>query len=249
MKVFLKQDGDLPSVAGLAKLKYANVKEPARKEGVITLPENGWNIYQLNNNFSQFLVLKAMPEEHDFRDTPPRKAWFGGTDERPFLVELQDVCTLRSDDKEDIDEGDWVKVWQSGRFYETIKPEIISEYEKRFGKDQTVRQGDMFCYPMPIQDWGKLLCVLESVKSLHFMRYGKGYNKETDSKLDPYPTIIDEPESLYETRHRFYGELAIWGEYVIGKGIIKAPDHNDLLLSDICIIAQTENLNNPKKAD
>lgn len=249
MKVFLKQDGELPSVAGLAKLRYADVKEPVRKSDIITLPEEGWNIYQLNNDFSQFLALKTMPEEHDFRYTPPRKAWFGGTDERPFLVELSDICQLDSDDDDEIDEGDWVKVWQSGRFYETIKPEIIHKYEKRFGKDQTVRQGDMFCYPLPIQDWNKLLCLLESVKSQHFLRAGISYNSKTDKGLSPYPTILDYPKKIYETRHTLTGYYVHSGEYFIGKGIIKAPDHKDLQLSDICIIAQTENLKDSEKAD
>ena len=251
MKVFLKQDGDLPSIAGLAKLKYSNVKQPSRKGDTITLPDNDWNLYQLTNDFSQFLALKAMPGKHDFRDTPPRKAWFGGTDEKPFLVELSSTCQLDSDDHEVVDEGDWVKVWQSGRFYETIKPEIIYRFEKCFGKDQTVRQGDMFCYPMPIQDWEKLIVTLETVKPLHFMCAGISFSKNKFNGVKKggiYPTSVDS-HSLYETRHSFVGYYLSWGEYIIGEGTIQAPDHKDLTLSSICVIGQTQNLADSKKAD
>lgn len=236
MDVFLKQRGSLPEMAGLAKLVYGDVKQPSRKGETITLPSEGWAIYQLNNDFSQFIAMKVEAEKHDFRDTPPRKTWFGGTDERPFLVEMG--LTSKS--------GDWVEVWRKDSFYETIKPEIIQKFEKYYGREKLLRQGDMFCYPMPIQEWGKLLCVLETVRTLHFMRYGSGNPPE---KSDPYPTTIHDPESLYGTRHEFCGELATWGDFLIGKGTLKAPDHKDLVLKDICVIAQTANLANAKKAD
>jgi len=233
MNVYLKRSSDAPTQAGLAKLEYTEVSSPTRQNETITLPKKDWGLYQLNNDFSQFLVVKGKP---DTDESSVRKAWFGGTDEKPFLVELGPA-------------SDWVDIWRAGEFYEIIKPEIIKRFEKHFGTKQTVRQGDMFCYPMPIQDWGKLLCVFQAVGGLHFTRHGIKYDSKKDSKLDPYPTIIDGPYSLYNTRHCFYGEIAIWGQHLVGKGTLKAPDHTDLTLPNICVIAQTANLKKPKEAD
>ena len=230
MKLHYQQDGEL-NKAGLATLKYAEVKLPVRKEGVITVPNKGWDMFQLLPDFSQFLLLRSEAEESDSRYTEHRKAWFGGTDEKPFLVELTENANLG-----DGSAGAWLEVWKAGKFFEAIKPEIIARFEKHYGREGTLRQGDMFCYPMPIQDWDKLLCVLESVESLHFMKNCK-------------PNGFYGSSQLYDTRHYIDGDVAIWGDNVIGKGTIKAPDHSPLVLEQICVIAQTRNLNNPEKAD
>ena len=227
MKLHYQQDGEL-NKAGLATLRYAEVKFPSRKGDVITLPDRGWDIFQILPDFSQFLLLKSEAEESDSRYTEHRKAWFGGTDEQPFLVELTENADLG-----DGASGAWLDVWKRDKFFEAIKPEIIGRFEKHYGKEKTLRQGDMFCYPMPIQSWDKLLCVLETVECLHFMPY-KYY-------LNAWP--------LYDTRHKFKGDVAFWGDNIVGKGTISAPDHSPLVLNNICVIAQTRNLNNPTKAD
>ena len=230
MRLHYQQDGELKK-AGLATLKYDKVKSPSRKGNIITIPDNGWDIFQLLPDFSEFLLLKSEPEESDSRYTEHRKAWFGGTDEQPFLVELTENANMSEGECKD-----WLEVWKCGEFFDSIKPEIIGRFEKHYGKEKTLRQGDMFCYPMPIQDWDKLLCVLESVATLHFMKACK-------------PNGFYGSSQLYKTRHYIDGDVAIWGDNVVGKGTIKAPDHSPLVLNKICVIAQTRNLNNPEKAD
>lgn len=230
MKLHYQQDGELRK-AGLALLENKDVKLPSRNGATITVPKSGWDMFQLLPDFSQFLLLKSKEEESDSRYAEHKKAWFGGTDEQPFLVELTGNADLG-----DGRCGAWLEVWKAGKFFEALKPGIISRFEECYGKEKTLRQGDMFCYPMPIQDWDKLLCVLESVETLHFMEGCKPNGAYGSSRL-------------YGTRHYIDGDVAIWGDNVIGKGTIKAPDHSPLMLTQICVIAQTRNLKNPERAD
>ena len=66
MKAYYQQKVTAPEEAGLAKLKYGAVESPSRKGKVITLPEEGWGLYQLLPDFSQFLAIKDKPDKaHD----------------------------------------------------------------------------------------------------------------------------------------------------------------------------------------
>jgi len=232
VKTYYQQTGNLPSIAGLAKLKYEDVKTPKREGDVITLPETGWGLYQLAPDFSQFLVLKDITDEH----TTHRKSWFGGTDEQPFLVELKSSPTVGKAGR-DITQ-DWLDVWKNGTVEECLKPTLIRKFEKAYGSEKTKRQGDMFCYPMPEQDWEKLLCLINA-------------SNNGEWNWGPQKTYYPNGTPLYDTRHILFGKYAHYatGKSVIGKGTIKAPDHNDLVLEEIHVIIQTANLNKPKEAD
>lgn len=214
----------MPDIAGEAKLKYKEVKAPSRDGKVITLPETCFDVYLLPEA-DQFLCIEQEDEKtKHFKTDKRRGIWFGGTDEQPFLVELE------SEDMNN--KSKWIEIWKNNLVHEELKPEIIKLYEERFGKEKTLRQGDIFAYPLPTQDWEEIDLWEETLGRRHRM-------KCDDCGLD-----------IYETRHRFtHGEIATWGTHIVCKGTLKAPDHKDLILPKICVLAQTNHLKNPKKAD
>jgi len=224
MKINYKNTDELEK-AGLANLEYANIERPVRRKSVITMPKKGYELFQLTHDMSQFLLLSEKPLTDLNHSFTRYKAWFGGTDEQPFLVELED--------------GNWKKRWDDGTFYESIKPDIIKEYENKYGKESTLRQGDMFCIPFPTQD-------IDRVNNILRVTLDEELEEQTwdEPRRDRYFN-----NHLYGTRHWIKGLCCVKGQYVIGKGTLHAPDHADLVLNKMCIIAQTKNLKNAKKAD
>lgn len=221
MKINYRESGTV-TTAGLARLQYRAIKRPKREGELITLPKKGFELFQLTPRFEQFLLIGDENVESDSYKNA-RKAWFGGTDEQPFLVELTD--------------RNWPAIWRSETFYETIKPHIIKLYEKLYGEEKTLRQGDMFCYPFPIQNLDKLESVLGGIIG----------GQVISIFWDTYDTS---PQRLYGTRHKLISGIHCdGGQYMLAKGIMTAPDHKPLRLKKICLIAQTENLKNSKQAD
>jgi len=207
-----------PDRAGITQLLYKDAEYPSRKDDVIIIPKTGYGLYILQNT-SQFLLLQKEKRED-------KRVWFGGTDEMSFLVELDDG---------DGDYGtDYFSLWERNKFYGAIKPDVIKMYEKRYGVGKTVRQGDFFGYPLPEQNWGKI------------MEWSKTFDRQ-----DSYFATGKDGGSLplNETRHRFQGEICSFTGNMIAKGIITAPDHKPLELTKICVLAQTNHLKDAKNAD
>lgn len=237
MKAFYS-DSVIPDRAGLAKLHYdKNIKEPKRVKEDIVIPQNGFSLYQLSAGFEQFLAIKDKPEEHDSRYTKPYKAWFGGTDELPFLVRLKD----------DPGNGDdWISAWQKNSIYNLITPLKVL-YAKKMGL-RTKRQGDIFAVEHPIQDAG-LACM--TFTSSHLF-------SDVKTKITLNNISRGEGFGLFGTRHKL-----VSGEYMEGRnyfsnsperdiilrGRIEAPDHEPLDLDKLNIVWQTRNLYEPQKAD
>lgn len=96
---------------------------------MITMP---WALNELEQlhvlqRGTQF-VLRA-PERED--------VFFGGTDERPFLVQL------RTEHAECLrDEG-------QAAFYESLKPPVVAALEHAYDRVKTRRQGDVYAFPLP----------------------------------------------------------------------------------------------------
>ena len=206
----------LPDRAGITKLSYKDVEHPSRKDDVITIPKTGYGLYILQNT-SQFLLLQK-------RKGNGKRVWFGGTDELSFLVEL--------DDGDGNYGTDYFSMWERNEFYSSIKPDVIKMYEEKYGVAKTMRQGDFFAYPLPEQDWGKI------------MEWSKTFDRQ-----DRYYETKDGSLPLKETRHRFQGTICSFTRNIIAKGIITAPDHKPLELAKICVLAQTEHLKDAKHAD
>lgn len=78
MYVFeIKKIKNLPKKAGLTKLAWLSASVPTRDGDTICMPLDELIQFFPINNERQFLLR--------VRD----RAWFGGTDERPFLVEME----------------------------------------------------------------------------------------------------------------------------------------------------------------
>lgn len=230
-------DKSLPGCAGDAILKYKPNKDceydyladhfiPTREGHTITIPDFGFDMLQLDPEFNQFLLVgKFVPDSNegrkDFRPT-----FFGGTDENPFLARLKasefvNPITIGSK----IYKG-WKNLWENKLFYDAIKPPPIWRLEQIYGA-KTKRQGDIFAYPHPTQSWDAVLA----------------------NFVDYEAEVSEKSISLFETRHTLTGKHISVGGIIIASGEIKAPDHTDLILDEIHILAQTKWLEEPEEAD
>lgn len=108
--------------------------------------------------------------------------------------------------------------------------------EKAFGTKKTKRQGDIFAYELPE-------FLQSEQKALALFAIGQGERSYAPSVL----FFCDDKHSLFLTRHRLHGRM-VQGE-PIGKGVLKAPDHADLVLDKLHFFAQTEYLYDSQNAD
>jgi len=234
MVVHLSQlTGYKPKMAGLAKLEFYTpgkstwlLPKPTREGDIINIPNQGYDLVQLLPDFSQFLLIGKRIAGND--DTSCR-CFFGGTDERPFLVEIysDSVCHCHKGDKT------WLNLWRSGEFYDELKPPLIKKLESKYG-NKTKRQGDIFAFPLPVASWEEALVFFGDIGGR--------------------TAVPDYPHSIFGTRHSFTGGLIYTldedeGDIAVGTGAIKAPDHKDLVLNEVYILAQTYNLAHPEMAD
>ena len=238
LEVFrLWTDKSLPGCAGDAILKYKSKKAceydyladhftPTREGHIITIPDFGFDMLQLDPEFNQFLLVGKLVPDSDEKRADFRPAFFGGTDEKPFLVELKssefvDPITISSK----VYNG-WRGLWENKVFYDAIKPMSIYKLEQMYGA-KTKRQGDIFAYPHPTQNWDDILA----------------------NFVDYEAEVSEKSVSLFETRHTLTGRHIRVGGIVIASGKIAAPDHTDLLLDEIHILDQTSWLEHPEEAD
>jgi len=126
---------------------------------------------------------------------------------------------------------DWKHDWSKDRFYEQITPEIIKRFDSLY-KGKVKRQGDIFAYELPkeLQDIEKLQAIMLIDDRVN--------NMSTYNKI-----------SLFHTRHCLEGEITCHYKYPVARGIVRAPDHADLNLSNWHVLAQTVGLYDPPKAD
>ncbi len=210
----------LPDRAGQVHLIYKDTLHPLRKNEIIQIPKDNYVLYILPDT-SQFLLAS---------EGKGHRTWFGGTDESPFLVELQD-----SDYGE---KSYFVSMWEKGIFYEELKPSVIKYYEKKYGQEKTRRQGDFFIYPLPgtKNNWEQIIDWAQA--------FGKDVDVFTASKGGQGLPING-------SRHTFFGEhlRGSSGGVTIVKGVLEAPDHKTLEIPDISIIAQINHLKNRERAD
>jgi len=115
-------------------------------------------------------------------------------------------------------------------FFESLKPPKVREWETALEVSAS-RQGDFFAVPFNQKEWGAFL-------KNHL---GKG----------SLTMKIGEELVLFGTRHRFSGLVAISTDerLFIGDGVIKAPDHEPLLLNGPHLIDQAVGFVRPQEAD
>ena len=105
---------------------------------IFDAPFKSFTLFQLQGG-EQFLAFDAPA---GIGRTP--RSFFGGTDEQPFLVELD-----RGHARTFVDHGE-------AAFYDGLKPQRIKELERTYGADGTTRQGDIWPYRLPLS-WDEVV--------------------------------------------------------------------------------------------
>lgn len=210
-----------PTKAGKAKLDYGVVGEPSRVRRTIVIPNTpDLELFPLQDNWNQFLVITGRN----------RAVWFGGTDENPFLVAMDD----------DVLDNFFQR--GSEGFYADLVPGVMTRLRDMF-QTPWVRQGDVFAYPLPYS-WDDL------DKAFDICRGSKLGYKEVDAR----PAAV----SVLGTRHRLCaGRFLAESVEILGLGVrvpvvegrVEAPDHTPMTLVGPHVLSQTRHLYSPKEAD
>jgi len=210
--------GRRPKKAGKAVLEYGRSDQyPYRKDDVIVLPDRGdLELYRLQPGWNQFVA------RFDFSTV-----WFGGTDENPFLVRINDAP--------------FREYCQRGPrgFYESLVPELPGQTYRR--------QGDIFATPIPFT-WDEIIKALQ---------YILGWSaRATVAKPDEnggglFGTRHHLVGMELASTVRLPIEGSNWADhfFVIAEGTVRAPDHTDMKLEGVCALAQTQHLHDPRVAD
>ena len=209
----------LPKKAGVAVLSWG--KGLPRREGEeITLPEDEEVQYFPLRRGEQFLIVALQKGEYGRQD---QRLYFGGTDERPFLVEMQPQVLLAP------------KKGERG-FYDAIKPEGAKFCEEKFGT-KAVRQGDWFAVPIPL-NWDSVHGLLGLFSEDHKIVT----KKEKGIPVGGTRHLLIAGQCVAFA----YNHL---GCTIIGEGLLRAPDHTDKVLEGPHAFFQTRHLREPTKAD
>jgi len=213
--------GRRPKRAGKAFLEYDDrCESPYRKGDVIVLPTRGdLQLYRLQSGWNQFVARL------DYSTV-----WFGGTDENPFLVRIDDrpfreYCR-----------------YGPGGFYRSLIPTLPEKTYRR--------QGDIFACSIPFT-WEEILKVY---------RYIHGWNvKVAEAEPDDrgrglFGTrhhltgiILNHEVHMPEVSIASSGSNPTW--LVLVEGTVVAPDHSDMKLEGVYALAQTRYLHDPRVAD
>lgn len=214
--------GGLPRKAGIAVLNWG-ARTPSRVGKTITLPTfDGVEFFPLLSG-AQFLL-------HAPGLAPGlNEAFFGGTDEQPFLVQLEPsvVATFRSGGEQE--------------FYTALKPVAVDRLEERFSS-HALRQGDWFAVRFP--DWSRA----KYWAQCSFHRDGECNSGATEKG------IVAVGGTRHTLKGRFLAPCRMMQELrsncpLVGEGVLEAPDHADKVLKGPHAFFQTARLANPEAAD
>lgn len=238
MKPFEVAITHLPFRAGKAQIRWSSSEGPRREEKEIVLPlVNAMDFIPLQDGL-QFVC--RFPGSSRYGG----QVWFGGTDENPFLVRLQESEGLKRILAR-------VEKGEEAPFYEALKPPKMKKLAS-YLEEEPHRQGDIFALPIDYswQEIAKMQWLFEIP-----MRVIDP--EQSDNKEIP----------LFGTRHTLIGKLTTVGlprevsnsnSYrsivqedvaTIASGVITAPDHRPLELDGIHALFQSEMLYQPQHAD
>lgn len=217
--------GRRPKRAGKAILEYADgnigsTDYPYRKDDVIVLPNRGdLQLYRLQPGWNQFIA------RFDYSTV-----WFGGTDENPFLVRIDDRPF-----------SEYCRRGPKG-FYESLVPPLPGHTYRR--------QGDIFATPIPFT-WDEIVKALQYILGWSAAKAAVAEPDESSGGLfgtrhhlkgvELSSTIRLPVESVSSYRDTTF--------FVIAEGTVKAPDHTDMKLKGVHALAQTLHLHDPRVAD
>jgi hypothetical protein len=174
-------------------------------------------MFPLKPNFEQFLLLQSPKEGGNWWQDG--HAWFGGTDEAPFLVQMHPGIHALAEDPEE--------------FYGHLIPPFMLTLTRKWGENYR-RQGDIFAFPLPFS-W-------QQIKEIGDFTKANGFPFEEAKKEHVFGTRHTLQGSW--SRVMVAGKMA-----VVAEGTITAPDHSPMELKGPHVLDQTANLFNPKKAD
>jgi len=209
---------NLPRVAGKAKLEYSiNGTRPYREGDTIIIPDKPLGeLFSLRDDCYQFL----------YSTNHNNNLWFGGTDENPFLVEMNPGLLGTF-----LGEG-------TRAFYLALVPGGLTTLASRLPNHQCRigRQGDIF-----------FLSVSYSYYTIaHAHKLITGKDIEVKSAKD---------HQIFGTRHILNGDgfqdFNLLGTNIslMVTGVIEAPDHSPVALKRLSILGQTQGLVDPHNAD
>jgi len=229
---------DLPTTAGSAKLEWRDSTiRPSRANDRIYLQRDEMVFIPLKEGI-QFLYLQGAD------DVPGRqgRVWFGGTDEAPFLVELNG----------DIG-GEVAKCPDESVFYEALVPEHMRLVARALDR-AFVRQGDIFALPLGNReaDIAGILNRYSPEITYNVRRYlGLMHGKdEVPALLEKMRKAPFDTYPIFGTRHLGRGQYVESGPVAVFQGRIDAPDHKPILLEDqVHLLGQTNYLTNSEGAD
>lgn len=211
----------LPPKAGKAILDWNEKVLPQRNDRHIVLPHSHDVEFFWVVEAVQFLIVS----HHNNGWSRSPSCWFGGTDEEPFLVELQPevLPTFLKDG------------WQG--FYRALQPPYVATADQK--GQPWLRQGDIFAIQLPLT-WEQLLrkMLLEQPK----------VSIESAKDQAIYGTRHQIQRGLAITGD--YRLKPIIGEFgLIAEGELVAPDHKPHTLAGPHLLLQTQFLSHPQKAD
>jgi len=220
---------DLPKKAGKAVIHFDEAQSTPKRDGKdICLPKEPLARFFPIDDGKQFL----------YKGGEDRGCWFGGTDEEPFLVEM--------------DSNAFDAFLQGARnfgnpllreqaFYRSLVPSIVDKISAETGIAYR-RQGDIFAARYCSDNYG----FAKNLQALsRLSKRGKGIIEVEQST-----------ESVFGTRHEGKGTFVhVKDEYHFSSaqlftGTLNTPDHKPLSLDDgLYVLGQTRFIAQPQNAD
>lgn len=221
----------LPQQAGKATIRWSTSEEgPRRKGSEIVLPLT---------ETAEFLPLKK-GVQFLYREEPGHRFHFGGTDENPFLAELDgtvvEAVSAIGKKGEDV-------------FYDFLKPDRVKFLEEVTG-EPAPRQGDIFA---PRIGWGwKDIRAFASVTGLllHGDEEKKGEVRVFGTRHVLKGRCLQ--AEVYELKwgwDRTLAGIKKITQTLFATGVLEAPDHSPIQLEGIHVLHQVEVLYRPREAD
>ncbi|MBI4175517.1 hypothetical protein HY523_02775 [Candidatus Berkelbacteria bacterium] len=218
----------LPKKAGKAILDWNSDKEgitPHRDKRHIILPRTQTVEFFWVVEAVQFLLITHHEQTTGGNYRWNQRCWFGGTDEEPFLVQLNEQVLPPF-----LESG-----WKG--LYAALQPAYVGKADH--ANQPWIRQGDIFAVQLPM-NWEILLRTLLAQESTISIQ------SVTDTSLGGTRHHIQNglaiavPESARK---------ALGAAGTIAEGELVAPDHRPHTLKGPHLLLQTRFLTDPKNAD
>lgn len=214
-----------PEKAGLARLQFGST--PGLRATDVGRPENEPDLILFGARFADIEYYPLLDGSQFLARVPhwmSHTLYFGGTDEAPFLVELEAGLFTS------------LKMNGEDRFYEMLKPKLIRALEKAYGSEGTVRQGDIWAYQFPGGYAGlRQDPQVEYNGSLLLMAHDNRTVMGTRHRLDGW--LVQTKLTL-----RLGGKQMFVPKSRVAEGVLSAPDHADVVLEGPHILSRTEGI-------